>query len=314
LKKGSNKKNQISSEMKEVIESNVQNKDENQIKNKNEVLRGNKGLKKNINLDIHQEDFQTFSEIPDSKIIGEGSYQTSPKDSKNFQIIGGGSYQTSLEDLNNHRITEKNFQTFLVNSTPVNCEEESNQTSLRDTTLFHLTELKKKNSSIPFKGIKFPRVGMPTGNNYNRNNTSHTTIEELIKRIQVYNPNIKTSYISKKKNKPSSRVLAFIQTKSQKILEKFMRKHKSNHEEKTRQELQNEITNDVPNECLIVSEEIKKNKLTEIIDLLRLKHLKSAEKKSIIKLITNSQDRFHIPGEKLIATNVLQPTPNTDDR
>jgi len=46
-------------------------------------------LKKNINLDIHQEGFQTFSEVPDSKIIGEESYQTSPKDSKNFQISEG---------------------------------------------------------------------------------------------------------------------------------------------------------------------------------------------------------------------------------
>jgi len=47
--------------MKEVIENNVQNKDEeNQIKNKHEVSRGNKRLKKNFNLDIHQEGFQIF--------------------------------------------------------------------------------------------------------------------------------------------------------------------------------------------------------------------------------------------------------------
>jgi len=83
----------------------------------------------------------------------------------------------------------------------------------------------------------------------------------------------------------------------------------------TRQELQNEVTNDVSNECLLVSEEIKKNRLTEIIDLLRLEHLNSAEKISVIKLITNSQDRFHIPGEKLTATNVLQHQISmTDDR
>jgi len=79
-----NKKNQISSEMKEIIESNIQNKDENQTKNKSQVLRGNKRLKKNFNLDTHQEDFQIFSEVPDSKIIGEGSYQTSPEDFKKF--------------------------------------------------------------------------------------------------------------------------------------------------------------------------------------------------------------------------------------
>jgi len=35
---------------------------------------------------------------------------------------------------------------------------------------------------------------------------------------------------------------------------------------------------------------------------------------NIIKLITNSQDRFHIPGEKLTATNVLlHQIPTTDD-
>jgi len=39
------------------------------------------------------------------------------------------------------------------------------------------------------------------------------------------------------------------------------------------------------------------------------------QKKSIIKLITNSQDRFHIPGEKLTAINVPQhQIPTTDDQ
>jgi len=68
-----NKRNQISSEIQEVIENNVQNKGENQTKKKNEILRGNKKMKKNFNLDTHQEDFQIFSQIPDSEIIGEGS-------------------------------------------------------------------------------------------------------------------------------------------------------------------------------------------------------------------------------------------------
>jgi len=94
-KKFLNKGKQISSEIKEVIESNVQNKNENQIKkkNKDKLMRENIRLKKNSNLDIHQkEGFQTFSEIPDSKIFGGESYQTSPKDLKNFQILKGDSY------------------------------------------------------------------------------------------------------------------------------------------------------------------------------------------------------------------------------
>jgi len=36
-------------------------------------------------------------------------------------------------------------------------------------------------------------------------------------------------------------------------------------------------------------------------------NLNTQEEKSIINLISNSQDRFHSPGERLTATNVLQP-------
>jgi len=138
--------------MKKVIESNVQNKDENQTKNKSEDTRENKRLKKNFNLDTHQEGFQIFSEISDSKIIREGSYQTPPEDLKNFQIFGGGNYQTSTENLNNHKITEKSFQTSFVNSIPVDCKEESNKTSLRDTTLFYLKESIKRTPHPFLKG------------------------------------------------------------------------------------------------------------------------------------------------------------------
>jgi len=74
---------------------------------------------------------------------------------------------------------------------------------------------------------------MPTGNNYN---TSHITIKELIKKIQLHKPNNKTSHISKRRNKPSSNVFASIQIKSQEMLEKFMRKRTSKHKEKIRQE------------------------------------------------------------------------------
>jgi len=150
-------------------------------------------LKRNFDLDTHQENFQIFSEIPDFEIIGEGNYQISPKDLKNsqiigegsyqtspedlkafpilgggnyqispedlknFQILGGGNYQTSPENLRNLKITERSFQTSLVNSTPVDRKGERNKTSLRDTTLFYLKESKKKNSSPLFKGIKFSR-------------------------------------------------------------------------------------------------------------------------------------------------------------
>jgi len=175
-------------------------------------------------LDIHKEEsFQTSSKILNSKTLGEGSYQTSPENF-NSKIPGGGSYQTSPENLN-PRITEECFQTSPVNSTPVDCEEGSNQTSLRNTTPSYSKESKEKNSLILSKNINFLRVGIPKKDNYNQSNTSHVTIKELIRRMQLYLPNIKTFY--KKKNKPSFKILASTQAQSQEIIEKFMRKHKS---------------------------------------------------------------------------------------
>jgi len=70
-----------------------------------------------------------------------------------------------------------------------------------------------------------------------------------------------------------------MQIRSQEMLEKFMRKSK--HKEKIKQESQNKITNNVSNECLVVSEKVKKNRLTEIIDSLRLEHLNTEEKKAL---------------------------------
>jgi len=91
----------------------IKNKDKNKKgKIKNKIMKGN-DLRKSFDLDIYQDgDFQTSSKILDSKILEEGNYQTSPKNV-------------------NPRITEEHFQAFLVNSIPVNCEEGSNQTSLR---------------------------------------------------------------------------------------------------------------------------------------------------------------------------------------
>jgi len=61
------------------------------------------------------------------------------------------------------------------------------------------------------------------------------------------------------------------------------------------------------------SEETKEDRLFKIIDLLRLEHLNKEEQENIIKLIANSLDRFHIPGEKLTATHVLQHQITTTD-
>jgi len=55
---------------------------------------------------------------------------------------------------------------------------------------------------------------------------------------------------------------------SQEMIEKFMRKRKSKYKE-TEQEMQNTVFS---HKCLVVSEKPKKNKLMEIIGLLRLEH------------------------------------------
>jgi len=127
---------------------------------------------------------------------------------------------------------------------------------------------------------------MSKKNNYNENNTSHVTIKELIKRMQIYRPNIKTFY--KKKSKPSSKTLASTQAQSQEMIEKFMRKRKSKHKE---EKLNNNVKN-TSHECFILSEEPKKDRLSEITELLRLEHLDTQEKRSVINLISESQIDF----------------------
>lgn len=96
-----------------------------------------------------------------------------------------------------------------------------------------------------------------------------------------------------------------------------MRRRKSNHKEGTEQEPRNEVMKNITlkilHEYLMVSEETAGKRLVEIMKLLG--HLNFREKINITKLITESQDRFHIPGEKLTATSTLQHRiPTTDDR
>jgi len=72
---------------------------------------------------------------------------------------------------------------------------------------------------------------------------------------------------------------------------------------------------DISHRCLLLSEELKKDRLTKITELLRLELLDTQEKRSVITFISDSQDRFHIPREKVTATHVLQHRiPTTDDR
>ena len=52
--------------------------------------------------------------------------------------------------------------------------------------------------------------------------TSHVTIDELLERMQSYNPHMNVR--NSKKNKPSSKILASTQNQSQEMIDKFMRK------------------------------------------------------------------------------------------
>jgi len=127
--------------------------------------------------------------------------------------------------------------------------------------------------------------------------------------MQLYRPNIKTFF--KKINKPFSKILASTQVQSQEMIEKFVRKYKS----KRKEEKSNNNMKDILHECLLLSEESERDRLTEITELLRLEYLDTQEKENVINLISHSQNRFHIPGEKLTATHVLQhQIPTTDDR
>ena len=67
--------------------------------------------------------------------------------------------------MNNPRIPEEGFRTSIVNSTLVDCEEESNQTSLRNVIQFYLKESKGKDFLILQEEIKFSRVGTSMDNN-----------------------------------------------------------------------------------------------------------------------------------------------------
>ena len=50
----------------------------------------------------------------------------------------------------------------------------------------------------------------------------------------------------------------------------------------------------------------KENRFDKIIELLRFEHLNKEERKNVEKLIRNNQDRFHIPGDTLEGTEILE--------
>lgn len=51
------------------------------------------------------------------------------------------------------------------------------------------------------------------------------------------------------------------------------------------------------------------------MEMLRLQHLNAEELRHVETLLKNNEDKFHLPGEQLTATNVLQhKIPTTEDQ
>ena len=57
----------------------------------------------------------------------------------------------------------------------------------------------------------------------------------------------------------------------------------------------------------------KEKRLDKVIDSLRLDHLNDEEKTSVLEIIKDYPDIFHLPGDHLTATNVFQHSIETTD-
>ncbi|XP_039312739.1 uncharacterized protein LOC120359411 [Solenopsis invicta] len=306
------KENQFKNEAK------IKEKTEDKILKENEELNNNFNFKNPDLQNFGGRGFQISPELPrDSKIQENGNHQTClglssnlkilrerefpipPKLSSDSQIQTEGSYQTSNGLSKNLKIiSEGCFQTppsehFI----PADREEGSYQTSSSDA-VFILREPKEKSSSISQEKIKSLRNKTVIRND----DISHSITKIPSKENRTETPEISKLYYSKENESLAENVAS-----TQQMSENFKSKQIQTEEEK--RDLQNKI----PRECFQISENLEQNRLAEIMELLRLDHLNIQD--NVINLISGSQDRFHIPGEKLTATHVLQhQIPTTDDR
>jgi len=74
--------------------------------------------------------------------------------------------------------------------------------------------------------------------------------------------------------------MASTQAQSREMLDKFMRKRKSKHKEEEERTPPNKIIGNTLHECFALTGEPKRSRFVEIIELLRLEHLDTQEKKS----------------------------------
>jgi hypothetical protein len=117
-----------------------------------------------------------------NKKFREGSYQTSPPENylSESETLERGSFRTSPP--NKKILEEGSYQTSQKNSNSVNCEEGSYQTSLRNLTqCFDNSKGRSILSSL--ENINFPRVRTFTKTNEanNEEKDSHVTMNFSIK-------------------------------------------------------------------------------------------------------------------------------------
>ena len=273
---------------------------ENQLKNEAKFKENNehKELNENFNLNPENPDFQNFGgkislELPRGpQIHDNGSNLTRLGLSSDPKIHIERNIQIPPEF-----IRRANFETpppnHLISADP---GEQSFQNSSCDAV--SITKEPKEKSSILSEEINFP-VNKKTVKN---GDISCPIAKTSAKESRIENLKINDLYFSKE-NEPSSEHVASIQQTIEKFKNKIPVKEKQDSQIK------------IPRKCLKISENSEQNRLAEITELLRLEHLNTQERDSVMKLIFDSQDRFHIPGERLTATHVLRhQIPTTDDR
>ena len=318
-------------EEKKINDGQIQSETENNFCS--EIQNGNEyeDEKSNNNYEIENEKINKENNEENYYKNEKGNNQTPIENHYNQKILTRENCQIS-------RTSEGSFQTSLESPSSVDCRERSNQTSCKSanpkkknflsssncikkylsnqgnknkpsssiseflsTQSQKIIEESTRNRELQYtNNNKFKIIG-----NKNENKMNNKEINENKKLNKKKNEFIKYSHKNQNnsksknnKNKPSSEISEFLLNRSREIINKSTTKDKTKNT--------NNSENLKSRNCLIISKEIKENRLAQIIELLRLEHLNEQEKENVIKLIKNSQDQFHVPGEKLTATPVLQ--------
>ncbi|EZA50982.1 hypothetical protein X777_10413 [Ooceraea biroi] len=278
-----------------------------------EIKEGNIKRRKEINENKKLKENRNKEENNSSR---EGSFQTSPKDIDYLGI--GEDYPPSIQYFCPVECNEGSYQTSLVTTSSIaenkeekiNKEDNKKEKVIKERKEIYGNEELKENKNIePDKTSEIRKRKNKDGEVTSKKKRKLSNINFKFSRevsyhtssMETNNSEIIEENNQVNLNKLPSMEFAPVQMKSQVIANKAIRKRKS----KSRK-LQ---------KCFRITSDASTKRASEIIELLRLDHLKEEERGNIEKLIANSQDRFHLPGEQLTATNVLHhDILTTDDR